>query len=146
MSFPITISKYIPEWVLTTLEDHSTDKRMNRNYPADFESAITDDKVYNIIQKYVIKNGIIPFELLTYWIHFPIYNTQLPLVPIDLTLSLLNKYFCNGFQSVLYHILNSYNDNNEPLSSDEKITGKMNIIDFEKLNKQINLQSFLDNM
>lgn len=146
ISYPIIISKYIPSWVIQTLDDHSTDNRVNRNYPADFESAITDDQLYNVIQKYLMNNGIIPFELLDYWIHFPIYNTQPPLVPIDLTISLLNKHFCNGCESVLFHILNSYNDNNEPSSSDELVTGKMNIVDLEKLNKVINVESFINNM
>lgn len=107
---------------------------------------MTDDRLYNETQTYLLNYGIIPFELIKYWIDFHILYSKPPLKPCDLTVSLLNKYYHNGFQSIINQLLLSYNDNQKPNNENKKIIGTFNIIDQQSYLSNPIIQKILDNI
>ncbi len=86
----------LPDWVLETLEKHSSDVREYVYSPEEFEQAKTHDPVWNAAQRQLVREGYIHNYLRMLWGKKILEWTSHPKEALDIMIHLNNKYAIDG--------------------------------------------------
>ncbi len=86
----------LPDWVLETLEKHSSDAREFVYSQEEFEQAKTHDQVWNAAQRQLVREGYIHNYLRMLWGKKILEWTSHPKEALDIMIHLNNKYAIDG--------------------------------------------------
>ena len=134
----------LPGWALSTLEDHSSDKRPYLYSLEDLESASTHDRYWNAAQMELLITGKMHNYMRMYWGKKIIEWTESPKTAFDIMIHLNNKYELDGrdpnsFAGILW----CFGKHDRPWK-ERPIFGKVRYMNSSGLERKFDMNSYVE--
>ncbi len=133
----------LPNWAMTTLQEHSTDKREYEYSLEEFESAETHDPYWNAAQLEMTKKGKMHGYMRMYWGKKILEWTSSPELAYDIALHLNNKYELDGRDPNGYAGVAWCFGKHDRAWGERPIFGKVRYMSYKGLQRKFDIEKYV---
>lgn len=137
------LSKFLPDWAIETLDQHSEDKREYLYSLKELENYETHDNYWNAAQKEMVLSGYMNGYMRMYWGKKILEWTSNPQKAFEFALYLNNKYFLDGRDPNSYAGVAWIFGKHDRAWKERKIYGKVRYMNKAGLDRKYNMEKYL---
>ena len=135
----------LPDWAITTLEEHAEDAREYSYSLDDFAEARTHDEIWNAAQRQLVRDGIIHNYLRMLWGKKILHWTESPRQALEFMIELNNRYAIDGRDpnsySGIFWVLGRYD---RAWGPERPIFGKIRYMTSDSTRRKFKLEPYLE--